>query len=213
MIYWIACSASCAPYCLPPGQHLPVKTSRPLTASAQTSCGGGSGGAGPTDAVPSVVLTDGPAARRKSYGCADSERSSAPHSPNGGVSEDATPQFHLCVGISVYGRDHGGALPQLHVQLSWRPDLAGAHAPLHARAVRARAADPHLHPPGPQQGQTARSAAAHPAARTHRQVGVLLLLLFISLLGPHTLVAFVLSVSRCERRETSIITHSRRVYW
>lgn len=202
MIDWIACSASCAPCCLPPEQHLPVKTSRPPAASAQTSCSGGDGGggAGPTDAVPSVVLTDGPAARRKSYGCADSERSSAPHSPNGGVSEDATPKFHLCVGVSVYGRDHGSALPQLHVLLSWRPDLAGAHAPLHARAVRARAADPHLHPPGPQQGQTARSAAAHPAARTHRQVGaVLLLMLFISLLGPH--------------HETSIITHGRRVHW
>lgn len=93
-----------------------------------------------------------------------------PHSPDGGVSEDATPQFHLCVGVPVHGRDHGSALPQLHVPLSRRPDLAGAHAPLHARAVRARAADPHLHPPGPQQRQTAHPAAAHPAARTRRQV-------------------------------------------
>lgn len=210
MIYWIACSASCAPCCLPPEQHLPVKTSRPPAASAQTSCGGG---VGPTDAVPSVVLTDGPAARRKSYGCADSERSSAPHSPNGGVSEDATPQFHLCVGVSVYGRDHGSALPQLHILLSWRPDLAGAHAPLHARAVRARAADPHLHPPGPQQGQTARSAAAHPAARTHRQVGAVLLLLFISLLGPHTQALCVVRLPLCHAMKTSIITHSRRVHW
>lgn len=111
-----------------------------------------------------------PTTRWFRYGRADSERSSAPHSPNGGVSEDAIPQFHLCVGVSVHGRDHGSAVPQLHVPLRRRPDLAGAHAPLHSRTVRARAAHPHLHPPGPEQRQTAHSAVAHLAARSHRQV-------------------------------------------
>lgn len=106
----------------------------------------------------------------KRYECGVSERSSAPHSPNGGVSEDATPQFHLCVGVSVYGRDHGSAVLEFHLPLSWRPDLAGAHAPLHPHTVRAGATDAHLHPPGPEQGQTPGPAAAPPAARTHRQV-------------------------------------------
>lgn len=86
------------------------------------------------------------------------------------MSEDATPQFHLCVGVSVHGRDDGSAVLEFHLPLSWRPDLAGAHAPLHAHTVRAGATHAHLHPPGPEQGPTAGPAAAPPAARTHRQV-------------------------------------------
>lgn len=86
------------------------------------------------------------------------------------MSEDALPQLHLCVGVSVHGRDHGSAVPQHHVPLRRRPDLAGSHPPLHARPVRPGAADPHLHPPGPEQRQTPRPAAAHPAARSHCQV-------------------------------------------
>lgn len=152
-------SASCAPSSLSPGQHLAVNLSR-LPHISQTSCCSCGG-------VPPTLQ---PTTRWFRYGRADSERSSAPHSPNGGVSEDAIPQFHLCVGVSVHGRDHGSAVPQLHVPLRRRPDLAGAHAPLHARTVRARAAHPHLHPPGPEQRQTAHSAVAHLAARSHRQV-------------------------------------------
>lgn len=110
----------------------------------------------------------------KRYGCGVSERSRAPHSSNGGVSEDATPKFHLCVGVSVYGRDDGSAVLEFHIPLSWRPDLAGTHASLHSHTVRAGATHAHFHPPGPEQGQTAGPAAASPAARTHRQVSVLL---------------------------------------
>lgn len=115
------------------------------------------------------------------YGCGVSEPSRAPHSSNGGVSEDAAPKFHLCVGVSVYGRDDGGAVLEFHVPLSWRPDLADAHAALHSHTVRAGATHAHLHPQGPEQGQTAGPAAASDAARTHRQVSVLL---FISADAP-----------------------------
>lgn len=117
-----------------------------------------------------AALSDLPHAGKRD-GCGVPEPSSAPHPPNGGVSEDATPQFHLCVGVSVHGRDDGGAVPELHVQLRRGPDLADAHAALHPHSVRAGAAHAHLHPPGPEQGQTPGAAAAPPAARTHRQVG------------------------------------------
>lgn len=140
-----------------------VKTSRPSAASAQTRRSG-------SDSLGlAAAFTDLPLGG-KPYGCGVPERSSAPHSPNGGVSEDATPQFHLCVGVSVYSRDDGSAVLEFHVPLSWRPDLADAHAPLHPHTVRAGATHPHFHPPGPEQGQTAGPAAASPAARTHRQV-------------------------------------------
>ena len=124
----------------------------------------------PPHSPPSSVAGDRESALWLRDGWTGPERSSAPRSPDGGVSEDAPPQFHLCVGVPVHGRDHGGSVPELHVPLRRRPDLAGAHAPLHAHPVRARPADPHLHPPGPEQGPAARPAAAHPAARTHRQV-------------------------------------------
>lgn len=96
------------------------------------------------------------------------------------MSEDASPKFHLCVGVSVYGRDDGSAVLEFHIPLSWRPDLAGAHASLHAHTVCAGATHTHLHPPGPEQGPTAGAAAASPAARTHRQVSVVLLISAVS---------------------------------
>lgn len=166
---------SCAPRRLSAGQHSAVKTS-PLP-SSRLSDELLRRRYKPTHTTPSspAGLNHKEKEKKKENvdGCAHPERSSAPQeSPNGGVSEDATPQFHLCVGVSVHGRDHGSSVPQLHVPLSWRPNLAGAHAPLHARTVRARPADSHLHPPGPEQGQTAGSAAAHPAARTHCQVSL-----------------------------------------
>lgn len=113
----------------------------------------------------------------KRYGC---ERSKAPHSSNGGVSEDAPPKFHLCVRVSVYGRDDSSALLEFHIPLSWGPDLAGTHAALRSHTVRAGATHAHLHPPGPEQGQTAGPAAASAAARTHRQVSGLLFISAVS---------------------------------
>lgn len=126
-----------------------------------------------------VALSDLPLGG-KPYGCGVSERSRAPHSSNGGVSEDATPEFHLCVGVSVYGRDDGSAVLEFHIPLRWGPDLAGSHASLHSHTVRASAAHTHLHPPGPEPGQTAGPPAASPAARTHRQVGVPLFISAVS---------------------------------
>lgn len=113
--------------------------------------------------------------------------------PNGGVSEDATPQLHLRVGVSVHGRDDGGAVPELYVPISRRPDLADPHPPLHPRPVGAGAADAHLHPPGPEQGQTPGAAAAPPAARTHRQVGQCVDMLALSCLLTGCLVVVVVA--------------------
>lgn len=90
------------------------------------------------------------------------------------MSEDATPHFHLCVGVSVHGRDNGSALPELNIPICRRPNLAGTHAALHACTISSGPAHPHLHPSGPGQRQTPGPAPAHPAARTHCQVsGVL----------------------------------------
>lgn len=156
-----------------------VEASRPSAAPAQMRLSG-------SDTLGlAVASTDLPLGGKR-YGCGVSERSRAPHSSNGGVSEDATPKFHLCVGVSVYGRDDGSAVLELHIPLSWRPDLADTHASLHPHTVRAGATHAHLHPPGPEQGQTAGPAAAPPAARTHRQVSVLL---FISANAPQSAVS------------------------
>lgn len=169
--------------------------------------------AGHSALCPSVCPTDRLTTRWERYGRADPERSSAPQSPGWRslLSEDATPQFHLCVGVSVHGRDHGSAVPQLHVPLRRGPDLAGAHAPLHARTVRAGAAHPHLHPPGPEQGQTAGSAAAHPAARTHRQVSVsaacLCLWVTTALPVPHGTVSVLSAAGYRVRRRVLSVEH------
>lgn len=164
-----ASGCGCGDYSAPRSPS--VEALRPPAAPAQTRLSG-------RDTLGlAVASTDLPLGGKR-YGCGVSERSRAPHSSNGGVSEDAIPKFHLCVGVSVYGRDDGSALLEFHLPLSWRPDLADAHAPLYPRTVRAGATHAHLHPPGPEQGQTAGAAAASPAARTHRQVGALRL--FIS---------------------------------